>query len=393
MSEPTILIFKTTHNILLFFIFSAIMQPMKSQSEIWSRRRDIPLTVLAWIVVLGISIWVLSHFSQTVIIFLIAAFLAYALAPAVGFFMKYMPRSVAILLTYTVVLVSISVILYLVISTALEQFSFLSKNLSSLIAFESHNPILRTLQNFGITQSQLIALEDQLTSQAEHLTESILPILSSVFAFLLDMLIVAILSIYLLIDGSKLKKQIEANTPRSQKHRLQFLLTTSQYIIGNYIRGQIFLSVIIGLLVGFGMALFHVPYALLLGVIASLFAFIPILGTLISGVLCVLLALTQGWIVSVFVLIYFIVVHIIEGDILGPRIVGKAIGLHPLVSILALIAGSELYGILGALFAAPLAGLVQAIIIAIWTEWRATHPDEFKRGRTKIMTSLLSSKR
>lgn len=371
------------------------MQPMntKSRSEIWARRRDIPLTILAWIIVLGIGIWVTAHFSRTVIIFLIAAFLAYALAPAVSFFTKYMPRALAIFLTYTVVLVSISVILYLVISTALEQFSFLSRNLSAFVALESHNPLLRTLQGFGITQSQLISLENQLTSQAEHLTESILPFLSSVFAFLLDMLIVAIVSIYLLIDGSKLKKQIESNTPRSQKHRLEFLLSTSQFIIGNYIRGQIFLAVIIGLLVGLGMALFHVPYALLLGVIASLLAFIPILGTIISGVLCVLLALTQGWIVSAFVLIYFVVVHVVEGDILGPRIVGKAIGLHPLVSILALIAGSELYGILGALFAAPLAGLIQAIVVAIWTEWRATHAEEFKRGRTKIMTSLLSSKR
>lgn len=366
---------------------------VNSQSEVWARRRDIPLTILAWIVVLGISIWVLTHFSRTVIIFLIAAFLAYALAPAVGFFRKYMPRALAILLTYTVVLISISAILYLVITTALEQFSFLSKNLSAFVALESHSPLLKTLQGFGITQTQLVALEGQLTSQAEHLTESILPILSGVFAFLLDMLIVAILSIYLLIDGSKLKKQIEANTPRSQQHRLQFLLSTSQYIIGNYIRGQILLAVVIGLLVGLGMALFHVPYALLLGVVASLLAFIPILGTIISGVLCVLLGLTQGWIVSIFVLIYFIVVHIIEGDILGPRIVGKAIGLHPLVSILALIAGSELYGILGALFAAPVAGLIQAVVIAIWTEWRATHPEEFKKGRTKILTSLLSSKR
>jgi len=72
--------------------------------------------------------------------------------------------------------------------------------------------------------------------------------------------------------------------------------------------------------------------------------------------------------------------------------VGKAIGLHPLISIIALIAGSELYGILGALFAAPLAGLIQAIIIAIWSEWRATHKEEFKKQRNSVVTRLLSSK-
>lgn len=362
----------------------------KSRSDVWSRRRDIPITILAWIVVLGISFWVLAHFSRTIIIFLVAAFFAYALAPAVGFFRKFMPRSLAIALTYTVVLASISAILYFVATTALEQFSFLAHNLSAFIALESKSPLVHTLESFGVTQKQLIHLESQLTSQAEHLTESILPVLSSVFAFLLDVVIVAVISIYLLIDGGKLRGQIERNTPKSQKHRLEFLVETTQFIIGNYIRGQIFLSVIIGLLVGVGMALFNVPYALLLGVIASILAFIPILGTIISGVLCVLLALTQGWVVGVFVLIYFVVVHVIEGDILGPKIVGKAIGLHPLVSILALIAGSELYGIMGALFAAPVAGLVQAVMISLWKEWQFTHPEEFKKQRSRLLTSLLS---
>lgn len=366
---------------------------MKSQSrsEVWSRRRDIPLTLLGWIIVIGVGFWLLSHIARTVIIFLIAAFLAYALSPAVTFLKKFMPRSLAILITYTIVLIAISLLLYIIIDTALHQFAFLTSNLTEFVVNESHSPLLKTLQGFGITKSQLAVLEDQLTGQAERLTSSILPVLSSVFAFLLDMLIVGIISIYLLIDGARLKKTLEDNTPRSQQHRLEFLLSTSQYIIGNYIRGQVMLSVIIGLLVGVGMAVFHVPYALLLGVIASLLEFIPILGTFISGAICVLLALTQGWIVALFVLIYFIVVHIIEGDILGPRIVGKAIGLHPLISIIALIAGSELYGIVGALFAAPVAGLVQAIVLAIWAEWRATHQSEFRKQRSRVMTKLLSS--
>jgi predicted PurR-regulated permease PerM len=281
----------------------------------------------------------------------------------------------------------------LVVTTALTQFSFLAHNLSGFVRLESHSPLLHTLQGFGITKEQLVVLEGQLTSQAERLTSSIVPLLSSIFAFVFDMLIVAIISIYLLIDGSKLRQQIQANTPNSQQHRLEFLLHTSQFIIGGYIRGQVFLSIIIGVLVGLGMALFHVPYALLLGVIAALLEFIPILGTIISGVICFLLALTQGWIVGVFVLIYFVVIHIIEGDILGPRIVGRAIGLHPLVSILALIAGSEFYGILGALFAAPVAGLIQAIIIAIWEEWRASHEEDFKKQRARFVTNLLSAKK
>ena len=127
------------------------------------------------------------------------------------------------------------------------------------------------------------------------------------------------------------------------------------------------------------MTLLHVPYALLLGVVAFVLEFIPVLGTLVSGAVCVLLALTQGWLIAVFVLAYFVGVHIIEGDVVGPRIVGKAIGLHPVVSLAALVAGAELFGIWGALFASPIAGVIQALLVAVWTEWRETHPQEFQR--------------
>jgi predicted PurR-regulated permease PerM len=134
------------------------------------------------------------------------------------------------------------------------------------------------------------------------------------------------------------------------------------------------------------MALLHVPFAILLGVLAFVFAFVPVLGTFISGAACVLLALTQGWVWAVIVLIYFIGIHIFEGDIVGPRIVGKAVGLHPIVSLVALIAGAELFGIWGTIFASPVAGIIQAILIALWLEWRETHPDQFKKNEQAQIT-------
>jgi predicted PurR-regulated permease PerM len=127
------------------------------------------------------------------------------------------------------------------------------------------------------------------------------------------------------------------------------------------------------------MTVFRLPYALLLGVLAFTLEFIPVIGVFISGALCVLVALTQGWLLALIVLGYFIFVHIIEGDVVGPRVMGKAIGVHPAVSIFALIAGAELFGIWGALFASPLAGLTQAILTEIWRDWREAHSDLFSK--------------
>ncbi|HET8842765.1 MAG TPA: AI-2E family transporter [Ktedonobacteraceae bacterium] len=91
------------------------------------------------------------------------------------------------------------------------------------------------------------------------------------------------------------------------------------------------MSTLIGVLVGVGLLTIGIPYTLLLGVLAFFLEFIPTLGTLTSGAICVLVALSRGWMIALIVLVYFIVVRIFEGDVVGPRIVGKAVGLHPVV--------------------------------------------------------------
>ena len=85
---------------------------------------------------------------------------------------------------------------------------------------------------------------------------------------------------------------------------------------------------------------------------------------------------------------YFLVVHAIESHIVGPRIVGHAVGLHPIISISALIAGAELFGILGALFVAPVVGVIQAIIVSIWREWRTIHPEQFPKKNLMIESNV-----
>jgi predicted PurR-regulated permease PerM len=82
-------------------------------------------------------------------------------------------------------------------------------------------------------------------------------------------------------------------------------------------------------------------------------------------------------------LAYFVVVHVIEGDVIGPRIMGKAVGIHPATGLIALVAGTELFGIWGALFAAPLAGLLQAIATAAWLEFRGGKPQEVLKAMTE----------
>jgi predicted PurR-regulated permease PerM len=350
----------------------------------WTRRCGLPLAILAWSAVVLLILWLAGHITQALFLLIIAALLAYALAGVVKLFERVMPRYLAILIVYLLVLGAIVALLYLVVSTAIVQFVSLSAYVQHLLIPPKggqSSQIEQILGRFGITQIQLNAVRDQSITYIEGFAGNLVPLLTGLFSGILDFILVAVLSIYLLTSGSQVTGWLRRNMPDQQQGRVRFLLDTLQRVVGGYIRGQLIMCGLIGVLVGVGMYVIGVPFALLLGVLAFVLEFIPVLGTLTSGAICVLLALTRGWLIAVIVLVYFIVVHIIEGDVVGPRIVGKTIGLHPIVSMAALIAGAELFGIPGALLASPVAGVIQAFLIAIWTEWREMHPKEFKMAQ------------
>lgn len=357
----------------------------------WIRRCGLPFAILAWTAVALLILWLAGHVIQTLLLLTLAALLAYALAPAVKLLERVMPRFLAILIVYLIVLGAVSALLFLIVSTAIAQVVSLSDTVRFLLTPSKSGqltPIEQTLQSFGISSSQIASARSQIVTSLEGFAGSILPLLTGLAGAVLDIILVAVMSIYLLADGSRVSDWLRRNMPQGQQGRMRFLLDTLQRVVGGYLRGQLLLCGLVGVLVGVGMQVIGVPYALLLGVLAFILEFIPVLGTLVSGAICVLLALTKGWIFALIVLVYFIVVHVIEGDVLGPRVVGKAIGLHPVVSLAALVAGAELFGIGGALFASPVAGVIQAFLIAIWVEWRATHPTEFQHAKENIVDKM-----
>jgi predicted PurR-regulated permease PerM len=350
----------------------------------WMRRVGLPLAILAWTGVALLILWLAGHVIQALLLLTFAALLAYALAPAVKLLERVMPRFLAIIIVYLIVLSALSALLYLIVRTAIVQVISLSDYVRFLLTPSKSGqltPLEQTLRSFGISQSQIASARDQVVASIEGFAGSVVPLLTGLVGAVLDVILVAVLSIYLLADGARVSNWLRRNMPQQQQGRMKFLLDTLQRVVGGYIRGQLLLCGLIGLLVGVGMQVIGVPYALLLGVLAFVLEFIPVLGTLVSGAICVLLALTRGWVIALIVLVYFVVVHVIEGDVVGPRIVGKAVGLHPVVSLAALIAGAELFGITGALFASPVAGVLQALLVAIWVEWRATHPKEFQQAK------------
>jgi predicted PurR-regulated permease PerM len=367
---------------------SRIEEELRSAAR-WTRRRDIPLAILGWMALGVLALWGISHIAHSLLMLVIAALLAYAIAPAVRLLERFLPRLPAIVLVYLVFLGGLSVLLYFVITTTVSQIGSLAHFVQQMLTpgpGGKTSPLEEILDRFGISTTQLLDLRQQLFGQLENLATGVLPIVTGVFEGLLDMVIVMVLSIYLLIDGERVVRWLRRGVPWRQRERTRFVLDTIERVVGGYIRGQLLLSGMVGVLVGLGMFILQVPYAVLLGVLAFILEFIPVLGTLTSGVICVLIALSQGWLTALLVLAYFIGVHILEGDVIGPRIVGRAVGLHPVVSLFALLAGAELFGVVGAIFAAPLAGMLQALLVAVWQEWHKLHPEEFREPPVALPT-------
>jgi len=346
----------------------------------WQSALYPPLTILAWLVVVVIFGWLLGHFVKTILTLVLAGIVAFALTPLVHWLSKYMPRTIAIALAYVV---GFSVILGLVgfiIVTASAQITNLVQNLPhySKDAHTLQPQIVKLLKPFGVNNTNYIRAEHQLTSYLQSVGTRVasqsVDIATTVLGTVVDIILVLILSVYLTANGPALSGWMRRRTPRSQRRHTELLIAIVNQVVGGYIRGQLTLALLVGFLVGAGMLVLHVPYAVLLGVLAFFMEFIPVMGVLISGAVCVIIALFQGWILAIVVLAYFVVVHVIEGDVVGPRIVGHAVGIHPATALVALVAGTELFGVWGALFGAPLAGLIQTIATAAYHELRGTDP-------------------
>jgi predicted PurR-regulated permease PerM len=214
----------------------------------------------------------------------------------------------------------------------------------------------------------------------QGLIPQVFPVLGGIINVIISVIVIAVLSIYFLLDGERLICWLRYKTPLSQRENIHFLLSTMHRTIGGYFRGLLLLSIIGAVSTGLMLALLGVPYAALLAVVMFVLLFIPVIGGTIAGLLCIVLSLPQGWVTALIVTIFVIfLLQVLIGQILTPRILGDAVKIHPIVAILALFAGMELLGmgLLGGFIAVPLASVLQSILVAFWERWKETHPEEF----------------
>ena len=170
-----------------------------------------------------------------------------------------------------------------------------------------------------------------------------------------------VLAFFLAVEPAVILRQLQRFIPPAHRPRVARVATNIHERIGAWARGQLLIAVIFGALMGAGLRVLGVPYAWSLGVVAGILEVVPYVGGAITVVLAVLSASTVGLPHVVGVIVLYVVLVNVESHILAPVLYGRALGIPPVAILLALLAGVELLGILGALLAIPLMIIAWAI--------------------------------
>lgn len=185
--------------------------------------------------------------------------------------------------------------------------------------------------------------------------------ITTVFGGVMNIFLMLTMAIFLALDGPSYRAGFLRLIPMWYRDRAGDILSEIGVALGRWMGGQILDMILVALLTGFGLWMLGVPLALVLGLIAGLTNIIPFIGPFLSGVPAVMIGLTQGFEMGVYVTLLFVVIQQVEGNILMPMIQKYAAQLPPVLTMLAIVAFGGAFGIFGVILATPL--LLVAIIL------------------------------
>lgn len=176
------------------------------------------------------------------------------------------------------------------------------------------------------------------------------------------MISVFILSFYLSINRDGVEKFLRAVLPLSWEEYAVDIYLRVRRKMGLWLQGQMLLSLVVGIATFIGLLILNVDFSLVLGIMAGLLEMVPIVGPVFTGVLAFLVAISDSWTLGISVIILFAVIQQMESHLLVPVVMRKTTGLHPVVVVISLLAGSQLGGFIGLILAVPSAVIIQEFI-------------------------------
>jgi len=324
-------------------------------------------------------VWLLSKVTSIYLPVILALILSFLLNSVVDLLVRLparwgrrqMPRSIAVLLSFVVAVFAIVIVALFIVFPFIQEFDKFVIDLPGLVRRIQFLIVVIEQQATAMELPDNVRdlLNQGVANMASFSVEMAKRILNAVFGFAsqaVELVVVPVLTYYLLKDWRSLQLGfINAFSPQ-YRQQLQNVTSEMGNVISGYIRGQIVISIIMGVLVFSGMYLLGVDYPLVLGLLATLTETIPIIGPVIGAIPAILLAYIISPALAVKVIVFYILIQQIENHLIVPNIMGHTIDLHPIVVVISLLIGGHIYGVAGMMLAVPVTALLRVVIRHLW---------------------------
>ncbi len=311
---------------------------------------------------------------NALVLVFIAIILGEAMRPIVSKLQqRRVPQPVAVLLIYLGLIVVLAGFLWILLNPVVKQIGILATQFPNYLA--NFQKWLAGLEHRLSTNPPVNNAFHQASSQLATLAQHAIPdlvgvplgILSGVFGLLINSVIVLTMTLFWLGSSARFKTFVVGLFPPARRELVSTVIAGMSKSLGGWVLGTLIAMVLIGTLTGLGLLILGVPYALLLGIVAGLTEVIPYLGPWISGSISVVVTLmtTGSPLKALAVIVLFLIIQEIEGNVVQPLVMHRAVHLDPLLVIVALLIGGELLGLIGIILAVPVAAVLQVVTLQV----------------------------
>jgi predicted PurR-regulated permease PerM len=335
------------------------------------------LAVLGIAIAVALLLQVVWIARQVLVWILIAIFLALALNPAVDWFQRHgiKRRGLATGVTFILVLAGIAALGALFVPTLVDEVNGFVKALPGYVDDITHRRgRLGFLESkYHVTERVRSAVESGGASGVLGLTGTALAITRGIITAIVATLTITFMTFFMLLEGPIWLERFYALLPAKSRDRWRDIGQQIYRTVGGYVTGNLFISIIAGSASTLVLLLLGVPYAVALGLLVGLLDLIPLAGATIAAIIVVTVGVLHTLVAGIVLAVFFVVYQQVENHIIQPVVYSRTVQLSPLAVLISVLIGAELAGVLGALAAIPIAGVIQVLLRA-WLEQRRKHP-------------------
>lgn len=302
-----------------------------------------------------LSLYLLYLIRDILIWIIFALIISILFNPAIDFLKRrHLPRVLGVVLVYVTILGILGFTIYStapIFAAEIQQFSQAFPNY-----FEEISPFLRGL---GIEAFESFERFSQVIEEwFLGASANIFSALGAIFGGIFSTFTIFAIALFFSLEEKGLERAVKLFSPPKYEAFVLNLLERSQKKVSGWFGARILCCFFVGLMTFVICYVLNIKYAISFGFLSGVSNFIPIIGPILAGAIIAIIVALDSWLKAIFFLIAFILIQQIEGSLLGPVLTKKFIGLPPVVVLIALIVGGKLWGIMGAILAIPLAGIL-----------------------------------